>query len=86
MGGGMSRPSSGRKSQEVANIVLKYKNIDLPSKFKEFDTENLGYIGSAQYSKLIEWILEVCEILVANKDVTLLKILARAGKNTSNHS
>lgn len=78
----MSRPSSGGKSQEVANNVLKYKNIDLHSKFKEFDMENSGFIGSAKFSKLIEWILEVCEIPLANKDVTLLKILARAGNNS----
>jgi hypothetical protein len=92
MGGGISRRNSFQgnsdsgKTLEVADNVLKYRHIDLHSKFKEFDLENSGYIGMDQFTKLIEWILDVAEIPQDEKasdkykDLTLLKILARAGK------
>mmetsp|Transcript_7538 Transcript_7538/g.7609 ORF Transcript_7538/g.7609 Transcript_7538/m.7609 type:complete len:372 (+) Transcript_7538:120-1235(+) len=85
MGGGISRRNSFQKgkTQEVADNVLKYRQIDLNSKFKEFDLENSGYIGTDQFTKLIEWILDMNEMPQDEKasdrykDVTLLKILGR---------
>lgn len=71
-------PTFRRKSQEKITL-LKSKNIDLPSKFKEFDRMNSGFIESAQLIKLAEWVLEVAETPSANRDDALLKIMARAG-------